>query len=352
MDHSSAPSPPRSPSTITSSPTSTQLSASQNPAAAQLPHLPPLRLGSLHLNKCSFEDFLYLPTSIFGRYELEHGLLIARPMANTVHDRVIMMLLTIFSERFRGKNTTKRIFTAPVVVVHRKSSRTDQPQEQHSSDSSQSDPRIHLEPDVAIGVPLTAEQSARVSPRSQQVTFPVSNPPNLVVEVTSHNRERDLVEKKDYYAWARIVWYIIVDLDLPHRHTSTFHPCVHVGKLRNGSYKWRIYDPGQECQIPFFGKQYVDDLLNPIDAKLIAEKNVRKEKNTRTQLVQRASAAEDRTSAAEDRASAAETRKRKHKERARKYKEWARSHGAVVSDSSSAQSSPERDRSRNRARRY
>lgn len=81
-----------------------------------------------------------------------------------------------------------------------------------SPTSSQSRKDSCLYPDVAVGPYVSTEDELNRSPESQHYTFPTHKPPpDLVIEVTSSNRIKDLTSKYSIYAERNIPEYIIVD---------------------------------------------------------------------------------------------------------------------------------------------
>lgn len=167
------------------------------------------KIGSLHLHPCDLETYLTIDRSVYGIYELVDNVLIAHDMANHHHQKEVHAVLNGFTENVRAGRVPNDMhaFASPLVAVPSPQNTSASQQTSHGSHSSSTVPSSSssalrkekkysvLVPDFAVGDALSTEARAALSPRSQQLKFPLGSTLHTVVESTSHNRERDLKEK-------------------------------------------------------------------------------------------------------------------------------------------------------------
>ncbi|PXF42643.1 Reticulocyte-binding protein 2-like [Gracilariopsis chorda] len=225
--------------------TSQSLFQEELPAAA----LDRRKLGALHLQPATVEELFDIDRFKYGEYDLVEGLLIWRGMSESNRNKEqAKHLLYRFQRAEQDKPTTRRVATLEATIAiptkrylmsHQPSSSNAPPQSE-DSEKSPTPRRGHpdysvVRADFAVGERISNEDRALLSPGSSKITFPLKRtPPEVVVENTSTNGRRDMVEKQELYAQRKIPKYITIHNDARAKNPQ---PAVHEGNLRNGKYE-------------------------------------------------------------------------------------------------------------------
>ncbi|PXF39924.1 hypothetical protein BWQ96_10365 [Gracilariopsis chorda] len=225
--------------------TSQSLFQEELPAAA----LDRRKLGALHLQPATVEELFDIDRFKYGEYDLVEGLLIWRGMSESNRNKEqAKHLLYRFQRAEQDKPTTRRVATLEATIAiptkrylmsHQPSSSNAPPQSE-DSEKSPTPRRGHpdysvVRADFAVGERISNEDRALLSPGSSKITFPLKRtPPEVVVENTSTNGRRDMVEKQELYAQRKIPKYITIHNDARAKNPQ---PAVYEGNLRNGKYE-------------------------------------------------------------------------------------------------------------------
>ncbi|KAI0558036.1 Restriction endonuclease type II-like protein [Gracilaria domingensis] len=155
-----------------------------------IPSAPPTtEIGSLDLTPCSIEDYLDIDASVFGKYEYVEGILVALPMAEEPHDRVLRHVLHRGNALYLRGDSKHLAGSQQGLAIPRSPSSSGNPSSQR---------RIRR-PDVSIGRTLSPETREQLSPKSKRITHPLPGQVDTVVEVTSKNESTDTMVKVAEY---------------------------------------------------------------------------------------------------------------------------------------------------------
>ena len=194
----------------------------------------PTSRGRLHLLPCTSDQFLDLDDPD-DRYELVDGILVSREMSDKEHTRIAQYLkrrlvtlrgtrqahISVYCEAKVQILTVREALSASSSNAHPPSDAS--PASSSSSSSSTSEKHTERIADLAIARYRSKAEQDTDSPTSKKVHFPrTKDPPLLVVEVTSDNRNDDLEKKWIEYARTGVKEYVIVD---------RAKKCVILGKL-------------------------------------------------------------------------------------------------------------------------
>lgn len=255
-------------------------------------------INSLHLTPYDPDTYFNITPSQFGRYEVIDDLLYAKPMADQHHNNIIDFV------RFRIKLKKDK----ELRWVRTKHGGKIPDHMKYLNAVSCINPTMMIGgsvyiPDYALGFPR--------NPTSEGATFDDSGQILVIVEVTSTNRNNDLIRKKKAYAEIGIPVYIIVERDVRNK-GGDHNPYVLVCTLVDGVYQETIYLAGARSKFffPGIGMMEVDELLNPGD---VSKMETDEEKKRDSKI--------------------------KKLKKLKKYKEVARQSGYPVSDSSYSSSS-------------
>ncbi|KAI0565888.1 RhoGAP domain containing protein [Gracilaria domingensis] len=206
------------------------------------------RLGALHLHPATVQELFEIDRFIYGQYDLVDGVLIWNDTMSesNINKNQAKNLQYHFRKREQHNPVSNRSSTLEAsigiptkrYVRSQPSSSNAAPVSDDSDESSTSRRRDSnysiVKADLAIGRGPTDEERARLSPSSQQLTFPLGFKPEVVVECTSTNESRDMIEKPKLYGRAQIPKYVVINNKRRSKHKAA---AVHEGNLRNGRYE-------------------------------------------------------------------------------------------------------------------
>ena len=155
--------------------------------------------GRLHLTPCSYSEYLDLPHCPEDQYEFIEGLLYYREMPDKKHQQIVAYCLMRMQARSSDASQTKELEVIPSASI-----------ELPDSSAGVSSPVA----DVAARL-YTPGETTGAGPSASSVSkafYPLNeHPPDVVIEVTSSNRNKDLSRNVYCYQRRSIRSYVIVD---------------------------------------------------------------------------------------------------------------------------------------------